>query len=226
MVVNALKCDFFGRLDECEIPDVQNPPPTRSQKQGSKSVHFADTKGLALTSIFFFPKENYSAHETRRKIIKYFKDNTPRDPGTPAKLLNFKSPIPYKDNQVRVGGKNVCLEKIVCNTFGIYGRINVKNLAFEKDVSVRYTFDGWQTFQDAYANYISGASVSTTDTFFFHIKPPQTSENRKMEFAIRYKVNGEEFWDNNHGDNYRLVYFKSLNTVDLSITTQFTDRNI
>lgn len=211
MVVSAVNCDVFLRLTkdlgERPVPDLKNASPS-SGNRSSKSVHFADTKGLALTSTSFFDKENLSPTESRKKMFTYLKDNKQREAGLPAKLLNFKSAVSYEDVLARLGRQNVCLEKIVCNSFGIYGRIQVWNLAFEKEVCVRYTFDAWQTFLDHYANHIPGSSSAKTDTFFFHLRPPQTTAARKMEFAICYKVCDEEFWDNNHGDNYRLVYFE------------------
>lgn len=211
MVVSAVNCDVFSRLTkdlgERQVPDLKNASAS-SEKPRSKSVHFADTKGLALTSIAFFAKDNHSPTGSRKKMFTYLKDNKHRDAGLPAKLLNFKSSLSYEEVSVCLGWQNVCLEKIVCNSFGIYGRIQVRNLAFEKEVCVRYTFDAWQTFRDHNANHIPGSSSAKTDTFFFHLRPPQTTAARKMEFAICYKVCDDEFWDNNYGDNYRLVYFE------------------
>lgn len=215
MVVSAVKCDVFSRLTkdfgDRQLPHDATVVNTSRDEPRTKSVHFADTKGLALTSISFFAKDNLSPPRTRKKIITYFKDNKRRDnDGQPVKFLNFKSHLSYEDVLGRLETQNVCLEKIFCNTFGIYGRIQVKNLDFEKLVRVRFTFDAWQSWRDLQANYIPGSSSGQTDSFFFHLRSPElTSEHRKMEFAISYKVCEQEFWDNNHGDNYRLVYFKS-----------------
>lgn len=180
-------------------------------QQRKKSVHFADAKGLALTSTFFFAKDDFSPQDYRSKIIAYCNYNRTAI-GQCAKLLNFKSPVPRAHFVERLCKDNVCLEKTYCNRSGIYGRIQVKNLAYEKAVCVRYTADSWRTFHDQKANYIPGSSTGGADTFFFHIKPPQAQHDMKVELAIRYKVDGGEFWDNNYGDNYRLVYLYSDKT--------------
>lgn len=227
MVVSAVEYDELCGVSVTN--DVQGTSETRSKKPRSKSVHFADSKGLALTSIFLFasPKDNLSP-PCRRRTIACLKDIKRSDLGKPAKLLNFRSPVSYTEVLERVQTLNVCLEMIVCDTFGICGRIHVKNLAFVKEVSVRYTFDAWQTFRDQPANYIRCSSTKERDLFFFEIKPPQISENTtKMRFAICYRVCDMEFWDNNHGDDYRLVYYKTKDTMstDLSLT-ELADRNI
>lgn len=196
--------------DKCMSFNTQEPFTTRVSKQRKiKSVHFADTKGLALTSTFFFAKEHFSPQDNRGRIIANFYQSNRKINGECAKLLNFKSPVCPKDLTDNLDNNNVCLEKTYCNRNGIYGRIQVKNIAFEKDVFVRYTFDSWQTWQDQKANHIPGSSTLETDTFFFHIKSPRSSEDKKMEFAICYKVNERQFWENNFGDNYRLIYSHS-----------------
>jgi hypothetical protein len=228
MVVSTV--DVFGRYtngvptENKEIPD--------EKKRRSKSVSFADWKGLALTSTFFFTRDNLSPPVRRRhkSLATHVKDDKRRqDPGEQARILNFKSYISYEKLVENVNSTNVCLEKIACYGFGMYGRIGVKNIAFEKCVAVRYTFDAWQSSEEAIARYIPGASIDNVDTFFFHIQPPKTNIDRRMEFAIRYRVCDEDYWDNNFGDNYRLVYYKTkpeMETMNLTIINDLLDRNI
>ncbi|XP_028391156.1 protein phosphatase 1 regulatory subunit 3B-like [Dendronephthya gigantea] len=233
MVVSSV--DVFCRLSkdlEVNNKEISHKIEKKTEKRRCKSVSFADTKGLALTSTFFFTKDDLSPPVTRRRsACTRIKDNKQQsEPGQPAaRLLNFTLNTSYKEIQNKVETTNVCFEIIICYTFGIYGRIRVKNIAYEKLVSVRYTFDAWQSSKEETAKYIYGASTDTTDTFFFHIRPPKTTTgtDRKMEFAIRYRVCGQEFWDNNFGDNYRLVYYKTTKlTTDLSLHNDLPDRNI
>ena len=88
--------------------------------------------------------------------------------------------------------------------------------------------DAWHTCKEATATFIPGASTDSIDSFFFHIRPPNTHADRKVEFAIRYRVCGNEYWDNNFGDNYRLVYYKTkpVNTMNLPVVSDRPDRNI
>lgn len=175
-----------------------------------KSVHFADTKGLALESIAFFSTEKASREAAEQqqfgRITTAFKKLRQANTiGKNVTLLNYKSPIPSKQVLENIQKNNVCLERTYCNRNGVYGRVQVKNLAYEKHVSVRYTFNTWTTASEHKATYIPGASVADTDTFFFHINSPMAVSEQKMEFAISYKVEGQTFWDNNFGDNYRLL---------------------
>ena len=183
-----------------------------------KSVHFADTKGLALVSTYFFTKErtwletvteqeHFGRIRTAFRKLRQAKPTPGNDEG--ARLLNYKSPIPMRQFEENILKNNVCLEKTYCNRNGVYGRIQVKNIAFEKDITVRYTLDSWATFEDRKAKYIPGASIGDSDTFFFHIPAPVSSSQQKMEFAFCYKVSDEIYWDNNFGDNYRLLYLPS-----------------
>lgn len=208
-----------GRIDfgspSWSFPGKEQLRTARVETKQKKTVHFADTKGLNLTSTFFFLRDNHRPlPENRRKIFaNFYQSNDDGDSnrtvkGQQAKLLNFKSPVPNASQQECLERNYVCLEKTLCNRSGIYGRVKVKNLALEKEVCIRYSWDSWKNFEDTQANYIAGSSTVETDTFFFHVTPPAgTTENRKVEFAICYKVNEGFYWDNNFGDNYRLVYF-------------------
>lgn len=200
-----------------ELQDLHGDDTRTISRPRKKSVHFADTKGLALASTFFFAKESFSPPSYRKRIIDILYRNgvNKQADGESATLLNFKSPVSPADFSDGLTRNNVCLEKTHCNQSGIYGKIKVNNLAFEKEVSVRFTFDSWTTFQESNASHVPGSGAEEEerggggggemDTFFFHLQPPAISESRKMEFAIRYKVVEDQFWDNNFGDNYRLV---------------------
>lgn len=102
------------------------------------------------------------------------------------------------------------------------GRIQVQNIAFHKNVTVRYTFDYWQSVHESHALYKESISKdkSSFDRFTFQISlvgkvgdnvAPE-DEQRTMYFAVRYNVEGREIWDNNGGMNYQ-VEFKRTSTV-------------
>ena len=105
----------------------------------------------------------------------------------------------------RVYSQNVCLENIACENFVVTGLIRVKNLCYLKKVTVRFTFDGWETYRDIWADYMSSCSDGKTDKFSFRITVPVDFEvNRHMQFAVHYQVLNQEFWDNNNGNNYHV----------------------
>jgi len=105
----------------------------------------------------------------------------------------------------RVYSQNVCLENIACENFVVTGLIRVTNLSFIKEVTVRFTFNGWATYRDIWADYMSSCTDGKTDKFSFRVTVPHDFEvNRHMEFAICYRASDQEFWDNNDRKNYHI----------------------
>ncbi len=89
--------------------------------------------------------------------------------------------------------------------------VDIRNLAPNKEVGVVYTTDGWQTqeyFQLNFRrNWYNGPSFYIQSPNRFGIE--RWSGNTRIdksantvEYAIVYKVNGQEYWDNNYGKNY------------------------
>lgn len=114
----------------------------------------------------------------------------------------------------RLYQQKVCLERVLCLELGIIGITQVINLDFEKDVAARYSFTGWKSCTEAKATWVStvtksweeGGGQLSCDTFRFHLPvPPFIKPGAMLEFAIQYKVCGAEYWDNNNGENYKLV---------------------
>ena len=86
----------------------------------------------------------------------------------------------------------------------VVGKCRVDNLAFEKHVMVRYTFDNWETHTDLDATYRESLADLYKDLFTFEFDTEKIDEcdDLTLQFALCYCVNGHEFWDNNDGDNY------------------------
>ena len=95
--------------------------------------------------------------------------------------------------------QKVCLETAHVKNESVTGVIKVINLAFQKRVGIKVTFDSWKSHTIHPAQYHSSESVSVdTFTFQFNI-PPNT---RNIKFCIRYECGGNEYWDNNEGVDY------------------------
>ncbi|KAJ2764665.1 hypothetical protein IWQ56_004403 [Coemansia nantahalensis] len=91
------------------------------------------------------------------------------------------------------------------------GSIKVHNLAFEKDVTVRYTLDGWRTVHEvpaAYSRMLAAGQSDrpSVDRFEFSLPLPAGalagSLPATLALCARYRVAGAEHWDNNCGSNY------------------------
>lgn len=123
-------------------------------------------------------------------------------------VLDFVQPAAdYLDLRNRLKAQQVCLETCSVHKCLLSGTVQVRNLSFEKSVTVRITFDSWSSFQDVpclYLNNIYGCP--DIDTFSFSISAPEVLEpSGTVEFCIQYQTQDHTFWDNNDGKNYRLV---------------------
>mgnify|MGYP001171482110 CR=1 FL=1 len=98
-----------------------------------------------------------------------------------------------------------------------YVVVDVKNLAYDKQVNIVYTTDGWKTTQttplqytSTYAissgGYVTSPNVFGVERWIKTISLPTTVNN--IEFAVSYKVNGQEYWDNNFGKNHKITVIR------------------
>ena len=94
----------------------------------------------------------------------------------------------------------------------LLGSVHVQNLAFEKQVSIRYSYDHWLTSHEMLAYYY-GPLDPRRDDFRFELEMPKkcpeewigNMRQRHLSFCIKYSVNGQEHWDNNHGRDYQVI---------------------
>lgn len=180
-----------------------------SPTSATKKVCFADLVGLKLEFVKIITPcssdDNLCSAIGARKSHCDINENLPR---RRIKCLFpcFVRPAEQTDNFMkRVYSQNVCLENIACENFVVTGLIRVTNLSFIKEVTVRFTFNGWATYRDIWADYMSSCTDGKTDKFSFRVTVPHDFEvNRHMEFAICYRASDQEFWDNNDRKNYHI----------------------
>eukprot|EP00127_Corallochytrium_limacisporum_P007061 Clim_evm21s241 gene=Clim_evmTU21s241 len=148
-----------------------------------------------------------------------------------ARNLNFTKPTAMSVSPSMSG--LVEMAAIDC-AFGraLAGFVIVRNLAYEKDVTVRYSMDGWQTYHDLHCQWIYSVN-SGIDCFRFEIPLSHNSPEAagqlygdiNVEMCVRYRCVNCEWWDNNFGQNYKLVLSKGMssfttkNNVSTTVTT-------
>ncbi len=85
----------------------------------------------------------------------------------------------------------------------------LQNYAYNKNVFVRYTTDGWNTYNDASLSY-SNTNSNGTETWTTKIDISSIIANNYnysgFEYAVCYQVNGNEYWANRFGKNYDINY--------------------
>ena len=131
-------------------------------------------------------------------------------------FLGFEQPFEHSEFERLVKSQALSLERVsfddnnqgACSMVA-YARVD--NRGFEKNVYARVTEDGWHTFKDVQAYYMSSNVDSNTDNFKFVFQ----LSGQEAEFSLCYEVNGEIFWDNNREKNYAITTVKVLPPVQL-----------
>ncbi|XP_078499502.1 protein phosphatase 1 regulatory subunit 3C [Lissotriton helveticus] len=197
----ALKKESDSRSSEWNRPKNRN----------KKRVVFADSKGLSLTAIHVFSDSKEESVQDLQFDLKDLEDITAGLKLHEEKnlILEFAQPsADYLAFRNRLQKNFVCLENCTLQERSIAGTVKVKNLSFTKKVQIRITYDSWKSFTDidcVYMNNVYGGADS--DTFSFVIDmPPAISAQEKIEFCISFESEGHVFWDNNEGQNYKIVH--------------------
>ena len=108
---------------------------------------------------------------------------------------------------------NILAEQPTIRRNKLHGSVLVRNLGFEKRVSIHYTTDKWQSvIGDMECRFDGVISQSSNhfvgvDRFRYSLPLDELAADISetpvvLEFAVRFQTTGNEFWDNNSGSNY------------------------
>lgn len=88
-----------------------------------------------------------------------------------------------------------------------------KNLAFEKSLAAKVTFNNWQS-NSLHTNFTYVKSFATTgfDQFQCVVPLEHLSPYVKLQFCFQYTVCGKTYWDNNGGQNFHVSLEKETTT--------------
>jgi hypothetical protein len=113
----------------------------------------------------------------------------------------------YTRNDI-LGVAPVTSERLGYQLYGNKFQINavLQNYAYQKNVYVRYTTDGWNSYNDQALGY-DKTNENGTETWTTTLNLPSNMDYSKFEYAICYQVNGTEFWADNFGANYDAYYY-------------------
>ncbi|XP_068454099.1 protein phosphatase 1, regulatory subunit 3Da [Clinocottus analis] len=196
-------------------------PSTTEKKKRCRSVgvRFIDSLGLDLEDVKLFKSgdEPFVPHHVACRLLMgaELADGRHLEISLPyLKPVFDKQPGDQHEFLHRLYEQKVCLERVLCFELGVIGITQVLNMDFEKEVIARYSFTEWKSCAETKASWVStitktcegGEGQLNCDTFRFHLPvPPFLQPGAVLQFAIQYKVGGAEYWDNNYGDNYKLV---------------------
>lgn len=201
---NNLSSSKLCYLDE----NSQHNSVNSNKLQKKRQVSFADSRGLPLVSVHFiedisnFLNENHPYGLTFYRRISNTDSNNNEEKGSKLSPC-FEQPVAnYTQFLHKLEQTNISLENIMIDEKAVRGTLKVKNMALEKKVKVRCSYDCWNSYTDIPGTYVSSCAYSNMDTFTFEFTTAPCIT--QMEFALQYLVNGQEFWDNNDGQNYKL----------------------
>lgn len=197
-----------------------------NHRKAKKKVSFADHRGQALIRVKTFSQSkdpievplNFQALANVNAVPSSSSSSSSTSDEDDKLVLDFTQPsADYLLFRQRLERAHVCLEQCVLRQRTLAGTVRVKNLSFEKRVSVRITFDAWRSHEDVACAYVlSTYPDSGHDTFSFEVTLPDSRPGeRHIEFAVRYEVPGCDggdvtHWDSNQGKNYKVVWSSSL----------------
>jgi hypothetical protein len=96
-----------------------------------------------------------------------------------------------------------------------YGTVDVRNLDYNKSVTIIYTTDDWATTNTVAATYggspfhygygsFDNPNIYNIERWRFNVSLP--SGISEIEYCVSYDVLGTTYWDNNEGANYVIVF--------------------
>uniref|UniRef100_A0A8B9JW95 Protein phosphatase 1 regulatory subunit 3C n=1 Tax=Astyanax mexicanus TaxID=7994 RepID=A0A8B9JW95_ASTMX len=209
----------FKPLRPCLSTKAPPEPPClgwqSSKSKSKKKVVFADSKGMSLTAVHVYSPSN-GRNSNVLSRLQFSPELDGLESATAAlrihtiqsRALDFPQPAgDYLDFRSRLTKNSVCLENCTLQGRVLTGTVKVRNLAFEKSVHIRITFDSWKSYRDFECTYMNNVyGCQNTDTFSFTAElPAYVPPQNKVEFCISYTTGGQTYWDNNDGRNYGLV---------------------
>ncbi|CAL4152033.1 unnamed protein product, partial [Meganyctiphanes norvegica] len=177
-------------------------PPDQKQQSQKKIVKFADVFGMDLVEVRTFmagaPAISQSSFsDTQVELPTCCKTRSLRS--------LFDAPIAKSNFWDLVNRQKVSLEQMfIGKDLSVKGIIRVLNITCDKRITIKHSFDNWKNSHETTATYLSGSSDGRTDQFSFLLWGNFLQDNGTLVFCIRYQTAGQEYWDNNQGEDYKL----------------------
>ncbi|KAI9247005.1 putative phosphatase regulatory subunit-domain-containing protein [Helicostylum pulchrum] len=150
----------------------------------------------------------------------------------------FRIICPNWPRQELATDSNILLSKssfyVTPDNTAIKGKLFIRNLALDKSVSVRYTFDSWVTCREVDAVFFGPNPKNVAfDIYEFSIdlEFSQLSDRGevrgKIEFTIRFTAGEKDYLDNNQGSNYKIkIISDPLNDPWATTTNNDTEKRV
>jgi hypothetical protein len=196
--------------------------PYHSGISQKKSVRFCSDDDLEQVRLFIETQIPLAVHsDPPSTCLPSSKEQAPRYalkyPRWPSKWATYKS-LSSEHTMIRMESIQLAHSNqgdTNNQSKALLGKCRVSNVAYEKQVTVRHSFDYWKTYQEIDASFhesitTAAAKKKEWDVFTFDIDVPSSGSGHQYSrpmtcwIALRYNVTGREFWDNNDGKNYQV----------------------
>jgi len=147
--------------------------------------------------------------------IKYVVNGQTYWDNNAGKNYNISSPTitdgMFLQNRLNINADTYHSKFSTAATNNLQIQADVRNLNYNKEVTLVYTTNNWTTVNYAPLNFANTYGFGGAN---FFLNPNQKDFEKwtvsatvnpavsKVIFALRYRVNGQEYWDNNFGANY------------------------
>ncbi|VDK88886.1 unnamed protein product [Litomosoides sigmodontis] len=190
--------------------------PTSPNSRMRKTVHFADSYGLTLAHQNYYEADDFSIELQKFDATLASlptKNAAKRSRNVMLSLAKFHDRTDAEISYL-THTQSVCLQCVKFVDMNVIGTINVLNIAYQKQVYVRFTIDNWRTNTETIGRYKSSDTEDgAIDKFTFIISlPTDFPIGATCEFCIRYMVNGTTYWDNSQGANYIIEAVEKIST--------------
>ncbi|MDR0306894.1 MAG: CBM21 domain-containing protein [Chitinispirillales bacterium] len=102
------------------------------------------------------------------------------------------------------------------NVVTLTGLVEVENLGYVKEITFHYTFDNGPNWENAPASY-KAQTHGNKEAWEFSFVNYHYNMSGTVTFAIKYRVNGQDYWDNNHGKNYEMKLSEAYHPLNYII---------
>ena len=157
------------------------------------------------------------AHFRRKLCFKFHHPLFDGKPylGEPLKLKDDLSSIQERLTSLEDFDQQVSRQKVLLE-FCVHGHndllsgfVRVANITYHKNVFLRFSYDGWSSYDDVKASHFFSYTEYNTDRFSFEIPLKQSFST--LEFVVGYETDGcGTYWDNNGGNCYTIIMEKEV----------------
>lgn len=213
MFCNVCRRNDADRIRSWETSYSCDSDALKRKENDRRKVTFADTAGLALSKVRVIHETSDDPPDLGSYVMQNCVNSEHVNKLTANKsashlVVNFTQPAAgYFAFREKVMTHCVSLENVVVrDNFKLVGTVKVKNVACNKAVTIRCTFNSWATSQDIAAKPVSSeqSTFGLFVTFTFEVTVPSSVSivHGAIQFAVCYVADGQEFWDNNNNQNY------------------------